>query len=45
MELSRIKTSMVADYLRLDEDDPIRLKPIMAAALKYIMDYTGMSED
>ena len=45
MEISRIKTSMVADYLRLDEDDPVRLKPIMAAALKYIMDYTGMTED
>ncbi len=44
MELSRTKTSAVADYLRLDEDDPVRLKPIMEAALKYIMDFTGMSE-
>lgn len=45
MLISEIAVSDVADYLRLDDaEDPI-LVPIMAAAQKYIIDYTGLSEE
>lgn len=45
MKIKKLTTADVADYLRLDEDDPIRLKPVMQAAKAYILDYTGLDED
>ena len=45
MSINEITTQQVADYLRLDEDRPEELQPIMDAAKRYIMDYAGMTED
>lgn len=45
MRISKITTAQVAEYLRLDEDDPALLQPIMKAAKAYIVDYTGLPED
>lgn len=45
MRINKLTTSDVAEYLRLDEDDPIRLQPIMKAAKAYIRDYTGLSDE
>lgn len=44
MRISEIASNDVADFLRLD-DDPGTLAPIMDASKKYIMDYTGMTEE
>lgn len=45
MTLSEIKKQNVADFLRLDDASDTLLTPIMDAATKYILDYTGMTED
>lgn len=45
MTLSEIKKQNVADFLRLDDANDSLLTPIMDAATKYILDYTGMTED
>ena len=45
MTISEIKKQNVADFLRLDDAGDSLLTPIMDAATKYILDYTGMTED
>lgn len=45
MTISEIKKQNVADFLRLDDASDTLLTPIMDAATKYILDYTGMTED
>lgn len=45
MVVSEIKTTDVANFLRLDDASDTLLAPIMDAAIKYILDYTGMTED
>ena len=45
MTISEIKKQNVADFLRLDDANDSLLTPIMDAATKYILDYTGMTED
>lgn len=45
MTISEIKKQNVADFLRLDDASDTLLTPIMHAATKYILDYTGMTED
>ena len=44
MVISEITSQNVADFLRLDDADPM-LTPMMAAAKAYIRDYTGLSEE
>ena len=43
MVISEITAQNVADFLRLDEADQI-LTPMMEAAKRFIMDYTGLTE-
>lgn len=43
MTISEIQVSDVADFLRLDDATDPLLTPIMDAAEKYIVDYTGLS--
>ena len=43
MVISEITAQNVADFLRLDEADPL-LTPMMDAAKKFIIDYTGLTE-
>ena len=43
MVISEITAQNVADFLRLDETDPL-LTPMMDAAKKFIIDYTGLTE-
>lgn len=45
MTISEIKKQNVADFLRLDDANDSLLTPIMDSATKYILDYTGMTED
>ena len=44
MRVSEITTTDVADYLRLDADDPEHLTPILTAAIEYVVGYTGLTE-
>lgn len=44
MKISEITTENVAEFLRLDEIDPL-LTPMMVAAKQFIIDYTGLSEE
>lgn len=43
MKVSEITSKEVADYIRLDDSDPL-LEPILNAAKKYISSYTGIPE-
>ena len=45
MTVNRIKSADVLEYLRIDEAQEPLIKPMMAAAKQYILDYTGMTED
>lgn len=45
MTISEITTQDVANFIRLDEDDPTTLTPIMDAATAYIQDATGMDAE
>ena len=45
MVVSEITKRNVADFLRLDDANDSLLTPIMDASTKYILDYTGMTED
>ena len=45
MTISEITINDVAEYLRLDSAEDSILPPVMAAAKKYIMDYTGQTEE
>lgn len=44
MVISGITSQNVADFLRLDEADPM-LVPMMDAAKAFIRDYTGLSDE
>ena len=44
MKVSEITTRDVAEFLRLDETDPI-LEPMMRSAKQFIIDYTGLTEE
>ena len=44
MKVSEITTRDVAEFLRLDEADPI-LEPMMRSAKQFIIDYTGLTEE
>jgi len=44
VKVSEITTRDVAEFLRLDETDPI-LEPMMRSAKQFIIDYTGLTEE
>lgn len=45
MKISEITASVVAEYLRLEDENDNMLEPIMTAAKAYIKDETALTEE